>query len=600
MSLRRLTVLLAIVFFGAFACTDTPNTGEVNQNDSTANNDGQNDNSSDPSENQNDGEIDDNYYLEALGSTSHSSEAGNTVSLGVKITHGEYGPVSDHAIQYQVVESTGDSAVGFNASTVMSNDNGEATNGVRTGSMTGQIVVHATHAQVDDPVEFVVDVSAASPGDMRVSVDYPDEDAENQPLSDIEIRYWETALLSCSHTSAYSIPVQPYLQEDILPTVDDEVLYEDLDASKTYTVTATGIGPHDQISGYGCIDDIPIEGDSVTDAVVPLHLLPLVPMGTYDVTSYWDFEEALESTGPVGETIVSAFDWIADPGDAAAGYLVDLAVDWVCDEDNYGPGSWQCAAAVYAQNEGTAQETVADFINDQIDSIDILSDFQNMAEDIMNTVQNMKVDSLLIINDRNVGEGELTGLDIWQVVYFYWTANCGPNDPPDCGEIALDLGSGTNYGVLTGDWTGRLYDYDQLEIDPHEMVVPYGAFINQILSDYIYPSFTNGQATSLGEAFEYLLCDNLGELDIWGFTIPESTVQGFCSTAFSTVSDLVEFYIDTLQYDINLDISGHGHMIDLESDGRVDVIEDGYFYGELGDGSDAAEMDADFTAVRQQ
>lgn len=589
MSLRRFSTLFALVFLTSFACADS---GEypTTQNDAAEE---ENQNQENAGEQNTDEPIviDDNYYLEAVGATSYDVAADSTVSLSVRLTHGETGPVSNQPIQYQVVESTGDSAVGFGASTVLSNEDGETSNGVRVGAQSGEIVVEVSHAEVEDPVEFDIGVTGVDNGDMRVGLDY--DEHHLQELSDIEIRYWKTNRIACANISPLSLPAEPFIEEDVVPDTTGEVLYEDLAPTETYTVTATGHGPQDQISAVGCIDDIPVQSNEVTDAVVPLSLVPLRPMGTYDVTSYWDFSEALAASGPVGEAVLDAINWIANPADAAAEYMVDLAITWIC--DTYGWGSSECIGAQGARS--WAEDEVSDFIEDQIEDIEVLDDFQTMGEDLLETIENMKVDSLLTVTNRAIGEGELRGLDIWQVVYFYWTQDCDANSPPDCGEIEIDLGSDTDYGILRGNWQGRLYDYDQLEIDPHAMVIPYGKFINYLLSEHLIPSLTNGQADNLSDAFEYMLCDNIDDFDFWGYTFDASA---YCSLAFDAIGDLVEFYIDTLEYDVNLNISGHGHMIDLESDAVVDVIEDGYFHGELEaeDGS-VSEMEADFTAVRQ-
>ena len=537
------------------------------------------------------------YLLEALGDTSLQAATGNTTSLGVRLINGESEAVSDEAIRYEVIDSPPGSGTQMDAATVISDDDGEASNNLRVGQAVGAITVRASHEEVDDPVDFFVDVTTEPPGDMRVSVDYDTPDL--MEITDVGIQIWKTSRLDCGLVDPFSTQAEPSIDEGLLPTVSDDVTFEELEANPTYTVLAVGHGPQDQVSAAGCVDDVPIQGDDLTDVVVPIHLIDLLPMGTYEVVSVWDFTEALAASGPVGAAITDAFDWIADPGQTAAGYVVDLAVDWVCDEDNYGSGSFECLAAIAAG--ASAEGTVADFINDQIDSIGILSDFQTMAEDLKKTVEEMTIESLLTINRKMGAQGEVSGLDIWQAATFYWTQDCDANSPPDCGEIRLDLGSGTNYGVLQSTWEGRIYDYDQLEIYPHSMDFPYGQFITQILNETLIPALTDGNANSLSEAFEYMLCGNIGEIEIWGVVIPEATVQAFCTSAFSGLGSALEIYINSLAYDVDLDISGGGHLIDLESDRWVDVIEDGWFLGEIeGEDGEIAEMDATFTGVRAE
>jgi len=135
------------------------------------------------------------------------------------------------------------------------------------------------------------------------------------------------------------------------------------------------------------------------------------------------------------------------------------------------------------------------------------------------------------------------------------------------------------------------------------MTVPYGQFITLILNDVLIPALTNDNADDLTSAFEHLLCDNLDSLEvtIFGYTIDfgSSTLQGFCFDAFSTVGGLAEIYITNLDYDLDFQISGEGRMIDLESDGDADVIEDGLFYGEVeGDDGETTDLESEFSGER--
>ena len=494
----------------------------------------------------------DGYQLEATTETNVETNLGGSVPFGVQLSDDDGEPADNEQLDFEIVESTGDDGVLLDATGVFTDDDGEASNRLTVGDEIGYIRVEASHDQVDQPVEFFVEVTTIPAGDLQVTIDYADEDLLE--VSDLELAFWETRRLACGFIAPYSAPSEPFVGEDTMDTVDGEVLFEALQSDDDYTVAVTAHGPENQISAHGCVDEIEIEGDETTEVVVDLELLPLTPTGSYEAISVWDFTEALAAAGPVGAAIADVFQWLANPADMAAEYLLGLAVDWVCDE--YGTLSYECGAAVAAEAEGSAEDMVADFIQDQIDSIGILSDFQEMADDLVAIVESMTIESILTVDNKALGEGELRGVDSWQAAHFEWNRLCENDNSSDCAEIRVGLGDNTSFGALEADWDGRLVDYDHLEIDPHDMVIPYGEFITHILRQYVIPLITGGEEDTLSGAFEYLLCDNIGGFSAWGIEIDDDTVQDFCTTTFSAVSTLANIYINSLEYDVGLAICG--------------------------------------------
>ncbi len=541
------------------------------------------------------GQFDGDYLLEATSATEFEVSLGATVSIGVALIDAGGQPAGNEAVEYEFLTTTGDSAIQLDAPTIFTGPNGEAPNRVAAGGEPGTIEVRATHPDAGNAVDFTIEVTTVPAGDLNVAVAY--DDANLMEISDIEVRYWRTYEMECAFIGPYALPPEPYLDTATLPTVDDDVTFHSLQNTHEYTVTVTGHGPQGQIATHGCIDDIEIVADQTTDLVVDLNLLDLRANGTYEILSTWDFSDALASSGPVGAAIVDTFEWIANPGDMIAAYVADLLVDWVCDE--YGTISWQCGAALAAQAEGSAESALAGFIDDQIDNIGILSDFQDMANDLRRIVEELTVESVLTIDGKTSSGLDVRGTDTWRAVYVYWTRGCDADDPPDCGEIRLGLGDSTQFGLIEGSWDGHIEDYDHLEIYPHDMVIPYGKLITHILRQHLIPWLTGGEASSLSGAFEYLLCDNLGGFSIWGVSVDASTMQGFCNMAFGTIGTLGEIYIHNLEYDVDLSIGGFGQLIDFESDGRADVIDGGMFFGELeGEDGQSVEMEAEFSGAR--
>ena len=553
-----------------------------------------NDSSNSGSSGSSNGAQDGDYLLAPNTPTSAETPLGGTVSVGVILSDGD-DPVDNERVTFSVIEDTGDDAVQLEAFDVFTDDQGRASNRVFAGHTSGDIEIRADHDDVAQPVKFQVEVTTIPAGDLQVTTTYDEGDL--LPINDLEVRYWEADTITCTFISPYAPPQQPAMDEDVLDTPDEQTTFNALLVEDAYTVTVTGHGPEGQIAAHGCADDVTVEADSLTELMIDVHLLDLSPQGTYEVRSTWDFSEALAQSGPIGAAITDAFDWVVNPGQAAADYLVGLIVDWVC--DSYGTISTECGLATAAEVQGSAQGLVADFINDQIDNIGILSDFQDMALDLISIVTEMELESILTIEGKTGSTGEVRGLDAWRAIYFYWTQGCDAGDPDDCGEIRLGLGDSTEFGLLESAWEGEVYDYDQLYIEPHDMVLPYGQFITHILRQHLIPAITGGEANSLSGAFEVLLCDNIGGFSAWGVSIDSDTVQSFCNTTFAAVGTLGELYIHNLEYDVDLSISGEAQLFDLSSDGDVDTMEHGLFFGVLeGEDGQTTDMEAEFSAER--
>lgn len=538
----------------------------------------------------------DYYELRAVSETAVEAEIGSTVDFGVQLLDRAGEPAGDELIVYEEISSPADPDAGPDAFTAFTDDQGLAFNQIQVGQSPGTIAVRASHPEAESPVEFEVEATLTPPGDLQVSADYIED--QLLELTGVEFHVWETRQMECAYIAPYTMPAAPIVDDAQVASHQDDALFEDLRSDLEYTVTATGFGPEDQIAAHGCIDGIDIESDGLVEAIVPLRLLDLFATGTYEALSVWDFTEALAATGPVGEAIADAIGWVSDPAGMAAETMTQMAVDWVCDE--YGTLSVECAAAELAQAEGSAEEELKNFLEDALTSIPGVEDLLEVGEELAGIVESPTIESTLTIIDKAVGEGEVSGYDNWRAIIFEWSQGCDSNDPPECSEVRIGLGEDEDFGALQAEWDGRIVDYDQLEIDPHDMILPYGELILYVLEDFVLPELTgNDDTTTLAEAFDDLLCSNLGSTDFWGIEFDEETVEDLCSTVFSVAGMLSESYLEALEYDVGLAISGEGRMIDLESNGRVDVIDPGMFYGEVeGEDGTTAEMEAAFTAER--
>lgn len=536
----------------------------------------------------------DYYELRPINDTYYESDLDALVPVGVQLLDHTSAPASGESIEYEITSTTEDPDVVLDALNSITDDQGIANNRLHVGETTGTITVRADHPETEEPLDFEIDVTETPPGQLRVEADY--EDDGFLALSGVDFRVYESRQIECEYVTPYEQPAVGYSQQAEVESHQDDAVMENLQSDLDYTVTASGLGPEGQISAHGCVDGIAVESGQTAEATVPMELLDLTVPGVYQAMSVWDFTEAIAASGPVGETIAEAIGWISDPTGMAADYMVEAAVGWVCAN----AGSGWCLAAQAAEATGVIQDVISSLLEDTVASVPGISDLLELGDELTNIIESPTIESRLTIEDITEGKGDLKGLDAWQAVIFEWNYGCDDNDP-NCGdEIRIGLEDSYEFGAIQAEWTGRLYAYDQLEIDPHEMVIPYGQFILHVLRQYLIPAITgDDDINTLAGAFDELLCSNLGSFEVFGFGFDESTVQSFCNLVFSAAGILGENYIGALEFDIGLIISGEGRVIDTESNGVVDLIDDAFFYGDVeNEDGQTAEMEAAFTAER--
>src|SRR5690554_4576134 len=270
------------------------------------------------------------YTLSAISQTDQVTFVGESLELSVRLADDQGQLTADEAITFEILEDTGSTQVRLQSGSSFTNAEGVATNRLLVGEVLGTIRVRAAHSWADEPVDFTVDVGTVPVGALRVGASYDRTDVA--PLSLVQIRMWDAVRQPCSSIPTFNPPTDaPLLQAD-LADLTDTATFEGLNPGDRYTLVAYGRGAFDQIMAYGCIDDVSAEPEVTTDVTLDLTLLELMPTGVYDVESYWDFREAISSTGAIGSTIVGAIEAISNPGRAIANLVVDWAQDWVCDE----------------------------------------------------------------------------------------------------------------------------------------------------------------------------------------------------------------------------------------------------------------------------
>ncbi|MGM0556307.1 MAG: hypothetical protein ACQEVA_07995 [Myxococcota bacterium] len=569
-TIRRLSqVSVLAILFGllALGCGDS----SVNSSGFDDSRTGQN-NDSNPGSNE--------YLLVPAGDTELRGNVTESVGIKVLLYHvGTQEPASDKSISFEVLESEDGQNPSLSALNSFTNTSGKSTVDLRLGAAEGQVKVRAQHED-SNAVDFTVDVTPMATGDLDVTL--VNTGGAVLQLQDIDVRVYRNREYSCSEFRPLRQREAGDLMNSVVPNTSQTAEFEGLSANNRYLVTAVGMGDRGQIAAGGCVEDISLTQDQTTEKELLLQLVPLNPAGRYDVTSNWDFTQALEESGVVGQTIVRILNIFENPGRAIYDEIINLV-----------------QAAVGGIISGTIDsfldltgldDQFENMINTFIENNDALRNIRDAGRDLRDVVADLEVHSELTIGKLG-SDYEFRGTDNWLGVTLYWRWNCDSNSPADCGAIDIvadangQLGS---LGVVSSEWTGRVAAYNQLQIDQHPQTLRYGRLIMYILNDVIIPELTDGNANSMSDAFAYWIgCGDLarsitgsdGEVGALGATITDDQIENFCSNAVSTVFGFADLIVNNLEFDLGMRIGGEATMIETTSDGFVDLMEDGTYNG---------------------
>jgi hypothetical protein len=517
------------------------------------------------------------FLLVPAGGLNLSAGVARTTSLRVFLYSRETGEgVKEQSIQYEIEgqQGTESSLASRNGTT---NELGEARVDLRAGPSVGTVRVKVSHPAAD-PITFNVVVTPLETGSIEVrSVNTA---PTIMPLRDVFVRLYDSNDFSCS--DFYPLMRQPDPQAFYeVPQVSDVVLFEDLLAANTrYTVTAMAKGPRGQLAAGGCAEDIRVAPREITRTEIALQLIPINPVGRYDVTAVWDFTNALEDSGPVGSTIVRVLNVFNNPGRALYTEAINLLRSFI------GLGADVLNSFLSLTGLDSRFENM---INDAIAGNSILSRLQRAGQDLYEVIAKLKIHSQLTIGKLS-SSYEFNGMDNWLGLTVYWRWNCAGNPDPECGAIPLvidGMSQGADLGILSAQWTGRVVAFDQMQIDQHALTLRYGRLIIYILNEVILPQLTNGNARSLSQAFAYWIgCDSLAQSVLGqnercalGFCVRADQVAAVCTSAVSTVFGFADLLVRNLEFDVGLSVGGSGKLVEEDSDGFVDRIVEGRFQG---------------------
>lgn len=501
--------------------------------------------------------------------------------------------VAGQTVSYEIIQAS--DGVTLSALSAPTGEDGSASVDIRTGAAQSTVIVRADHPS-SNAVDFTVDIVPLTVGSLQIT---PVNTAPSiMDLSNVDVRLYRESEFSCDEFRPLFGQPDPVTMQSS-PAAGTPVTFDALGTREQFVVTGIARGPQGQVAAGGCMEGVSSIADQTRDVELLLQLIPLNPVGTYDVVSHWDFEDAIADSGTVGSIIVRVLALFENPGlaiyneiinlvDALVGGIISGALDTFLDLTNL---------------DQTFQNLINDFIADN----EALTRIFQAGADVRDVIANLEVHSELTIGKLS-SNYEFRGTDNWVGITLYWRWNCDANSAPDCGAIPLVMDSNGEIGqlgVLSSEWTGRIVAYDKLQIDTHTVSLRYGRLIIYVLEEIILPELTDGNANTLSDAFAYWIgCDRLaasitgsdGEVGALGATITDDQIESFCTSAVSTIFGFADLLVRALEFDLGLHLGGEGKLIELTSDGFVDRIEEGEFTGYM-QSSDSSAPSSPFTAT---
>jgi hypothetical protein len=534
--------------------------------------------------------------IPAGGETDVKVDQFGQLPIGVLLFERESGaPVLGEIIEYELLEDEGDASLTERQATTQ--DNGQASVRFVAGPTLTTFTVRATHPGANS-VEFKVSVEDLPSGALNVSY-------VNAGASVYDIAPIETYLFPRSHFTCNAFRPLGRMPE---PSAADEVsgpsgtsAFEALSVREPWTIISIGRGEFGQLAAAGCLSDVFLQEDETVNVELVLTLLPLNPVGRYNVTSHWDFTETLEDAGSVGRILLTVFDAFENPGQFLVDQIIELVRQFL--------GGIIAGAVDFFLEIFGLDEVIEDGINDFIESVDFLSRLRQAGLDLRDVVTRLEV--LSVLNIGKLGNDfEVRGTDDWVGLAFYWRWNCPDDAPEDCGRIELAIDPNSSLGIVLGEWTGRVAAYNNLQINTHTINLRYGELILFILNEVILPVLTDGNANSMMDAILYWIdCPGLAR-SITGsdgeicdplnlVCVSDDDISGVCDSVIRTVFGFAEVLLRGLEVDSVLELSGEGTLVDLDGDLLVDEIKDGIFDGYVNIQDSRSPFTATWSATRE-
>ncbi len=535
------------------------------------------------------------------GDTGISVGFGGSVALKVALfSLGTHAPVSEEAIEWRVESGTlAGSRLGSSRSTTDSSGRSEIQ--FVAGDTMTEVTVVASHPRAD-PVVFTVTVLDLPVGGLEITVLHPTSDIYD--VGPIDVRLYSHDELDCDAVTAGLVPEGSLVDTEIADTRTPAV-FEDLIAEDGITVVAFGYGALGEVVAQGCINDILVAEGETTEVNLILHLNPMNLVGEYEVTTSLDFSLALLETGAVGEIIVDILDLFEDPGEQLLDYMVDALGLFVSEHVSDAVDIFLSVTRL--------DRLIGDAVNDLINSSDTLRQFFSIGCDFRRMVTNFRVSSVLQIG--KVGEdSEVFGVETWNTIEL-----CAPPEDedfvvgecdfdPDCDRVEIGI-EDDSFGRLVSGWTGRVVDYDTLQIDAHRVELEYGHFMLFVLESYLFPAIVQEpSAVTLEDvwlkiidcaSFGGFVTGSDGEICVIG-CLTDDDLSVFCEDSLNAVFPATfERFATQLSFDSHLELSGTCTLGNDDTDLDVELLEAGALTGTITADDDSTPITGTFVGVRR-
>jgi hypothetical protein len=444
------------------------------------------------------------YTLEVVGESSFGMNYYNEATLDVRYLDPEGRPVRGGVVELAFEGQAFDMEL---APTRLTTDSqGEASALLTSGRRQGTYTIRAT-AQKADAVEWRVQVAPKDNASYLVHTLY---EGELSPEL-VSVRLFDSDL-GCEDLDAYDLPLEVE-SFDVLPTLDGipDARFVNLPNGRGYTVVSLGLIREDLPMAFGCNDEAPeiSEGFDAEVTVVMEERRPSVE-GSYPIETRVDLLDALPEPWATNLTTLGRI--FAEPE--------ALVVDLLLGDPNDPSDGFLGGAGELLDNplvRGWIEDGVGSLLAGLFDQLDGLEQIFRVGGAIYDTVSRFTLRGDLVIVGEPGEAGALVGENLhrYHTLVLNWDVNCGPNDPPECGQIVIDMGERRDLGTFSGEFEGalrRTQAQDYLEVGRHSFSFNYGALLLSVVEQLVFPAIFGPDVDSTRELWEELIdCQDLAD-----------------------------------------------------------------------------------------
>jgi len=418
--------------------------------------------------------------IPAGGVTSYELQIGGSVSPGVVVFSRETGePLENQTIAWSMVATGMAGDATLSALETVTDATGTASVEVLGRTMPSTYTLTATHAEAGT-IEFDLTVVQLPTGTFQVNV--INANARQLEVTPFEVYLYSAADVTCRRIDPLNLPPNPLATQTA--TMDGEQLSFEVLSDADYAFVGVGRGPNGNIVAQACIENQTVAPEATQVVDLIFQLIPLNPVGSYNVRSLFNFGDALAATGSVGQFIVTIFDGFNNPGQLIYDQVFNLCGQIL--------PSLACEAVRGLGNLSGIATQIQNAINNAVLSTSFGCTIVRAGCDLRDTVRNLEVISTVFIS-RQGSDFQLFGSTTFTGLAVRWSGS----------RYELSSDELLNLQLLSGDWQGSVVGYDDILIQSHAVDLNYGNLIVFLIEDLILPALTNGMANHFNDAFAH-------------------------------------------------------------------------------------------------